>query len=93
MKDYYNDPKYKEFQDIIKQEEQKMNSINNSIKIELLCELAHKRVLEECINDSNSRYIKENTGEGQYTDEGQDLFNEWYDYYDSIILSYLKEIK
>ena len=24
MKDYYNDPKYKEFQDIIKQEEQKM---------------------------------------------------------------------
>lgn len=24
MKDYYNDPKYKEFQDIIKQEEEKM---------------------------------------------------------------------
>ena len=34
MNDYYNDPKYKEFQDIIKQEEQKMNSINNSIKTE-----------------------------------------------------------
>ena len=26
MKDYYNDPKYKEFQDIIKQEEQKMEN-------------------------------------------------------------------
>ena len=39
-----------------------MNSINNSTKIELLCELAHKRVEEECINDSRSRYIKKNIG-------------------------------
>tara|TARA_R110002020_G_scaffold453625_1_gene668585 strand:- start:519 stop:731 length:213 start_codon:yes stop_codon:yes gene_type:complete len=70
-----------------------MNSINNSTKIEMLCELAHNRVLEECANDCNSKYIKKNTGEGQYTDEGQDLFNEWYDYYDSIILTYLKEKK
>ena len=37
-----------------------MNSINNSTKIELLCELAHKRIEEECINDSRSRYIKKN---------------------------------
>ena len=29
-----------------------MNSINNSTKNELLCELAHNRVKEECINDS-----------------------------------------
>ena len=70
-----------------------MNNINNSTKIEMLCELAHNRVLEECINDCNSKYIKKNIGEGQYTDEGQDLFNEWYDHYDSIILTYLKEKK
>ena len=69
-----------------------MNSINNSTKIELLCELAHNRVKEECINDSRSMYIKKNIGDGQYTEEGQDLFNEWYDYYESIILSYLEEI-
>ena len=74
-----------------------MNKIKNSTKIEMLCELAHNRVLEECLdkydsnNDSHSDYIKENTGEGQYTDEGQDLFNDWYDYYDNIILTYLKE--
>ena len=37
-------------------------------------------------------YIKKNFGDGQYTEEGQDLFNEWYDYYESIILSYLEEI-
>ena len=36
--------------------------------------------------------LKKIIGDGQYTDEGQDLFNEWYDHYDSIILSYLKEI-
>ena len=70
-----------------------MNTINNSTKIEMLCELAHNRVEEECINDSRSRYIKKNVGEGQYTEEGQDLFNELYDYYDIIISSYLREKK
>ena len=70
-----------------------MNTINNSTKIEMLCELAHNRVEEEGINDSRSRYIKKNVGEGQYTEEGQDLFNELYDYYDIIISSYLREKK
>ena len=69
-----------------------METIKNSTKIEMICELAHNRVKEECINDSRSRYIKKNIGDGQYTEEGQDLFNEWYDYYESIILSYLEEI-
>ena len=75
-----------------------MNKINNSTKIEMLCELAHNRVKEECINkydsnnDSHSDYIKENDGDGQYTEDGQELFNEYYDYYESIILSYIKEV-
>lgn len=64
-----------------------MNSINNSTKIELLCELAHNRVKQ-----TDTSYIIENKGDGQYTEEGQDLFNEWYDHYESIILSYLEEI-
>ena len=70
-----------------------MNEIDNSTKIEMLCELAHNRVLEECNNDCYSDYIKENDGDGQYTEDGQELFNEYYDYYESIILDYLKEVE
>ena len=64
------------------------NKIENSTKIELLCELAHNRVEE-----ADTSYIIENDGDGQYTEDGQDLFNDYYDYYESIILNYLKEIK
>ena len=72
---------------------EEMNNINNSTKIEMLCELAHNRVKEECENDSWETYMIKNVGEGQYTEYGQVIFNEWYDYYDSIILTYLKEKK
>ena len=65
-----------------------MDNTNNSIKIEMLCELAHNRVEE-----ADTSYIIENEGEGQYTEDGQELFNEYYDYYESIILSYIKEMK
>ena len=70
-----------------------MNNINNSIKIEMLCELAHNRVKEEFkdINDyGTNKYIDEDLS---YTKKAQSVFDEWYDYYDSIILGYLKEIK
>ena len=74
-----------------------MNQVNNSTKIEMLCELAHnkvKRAEDSLVSKGNgTSLIIENKGEGQYTEEGQDLFNEWYDYYDTIILSYLKEEK
>ena len=63
-----------------------MNKIKNSTKIEMLCELAHNRV-----KDIEPSYIIKNEGDGQYTEKGQDLFNEFYDYYESIILTYLKE--
>ena len=69
-------------------QKKKMNQISNSTKIEMLCELAHNRV-----EDADTSYIIENKGDGQYTEDGQDLFNDWYDYYDTIILGYLKEIK
>ena len=61
------------------------NTIKNNTKIEMLCELAHNRVLEEC---ETNLALDEN---GDYTMEGQDLFDEFYDYYESIILTYLKE--
>jgi len=69
-----------------------MNKIDNSTKIEMLCELAHNRV-EEDFKDINNygtnKYINEDLN---YTEKAQDVFNEYYDYYESIFLSYLKEV-
>ena len=67
-----------------------MNEIDNSTKIEMLCELAHNRVLEDSKLDNFGTFIYDEIEE--YTEKGQDLFNEYYDYYESIILSYIKEI-
>ena len=53
----------------------------------MLCELAHNRVLE----DSETDNIEFDENE-DYTEDGQELFNEYYDYYESIILSYIKEV-
>ena len=61
--------------------------IKNSTKIEMLCELAHNRVMEEHSQEKGDYIDNEN----DYTMEGQDLFDEFYDYYESIILTYLKE--
>ena len=61
--------------------------MNNSTKIEILCELAHNRVLEDH-SEERGDYID---NENEYTEEGQDSFNEYYDYYEGIILTYLKE--
>ena len=66
-----------------------MNTINNSIKIEMLCDLAHNRVMEYHSKKEGDLINNDN----EYTDEGQVLFDELYDYYDSIILTYLKEKK
>ena len=71
-----------------------MNTISNDTRIALLCELAHDRIKEDGQNGDlpNIYIIPNNDGDGtKYTDEGQDLFNDWYDYYDNIILTYLKE--
>jgi hypothetical protein len=68
-----------------------MNKINNSTKIEMLCELAHNRVKEDfrdITKYGTNKYIEEDLS---YTEKAQNVFDEYYDYYDSIILSYLKE--
>ena len=68
-----------------------MNSINNSTKIELLCELAHNRVKEDfrdITKYGTNKYIEEDLS---YTEKAQNVFDEHYDYYESIVLSYLKE--
>ena len=68
-----------------------MNSINNSTKIEMLCELAHNRVKEDfkdITKNGTNKYIEEDLG---YKEKAQNVFDEHYDYYESIVLSYLKE--
>ena len=59
--------------------------MNNSDFIQLSCELAHNRVEE-----ADTSYIVENEGEGQYTEDGQDLFNDYYDYYQNIFRRFIK---
>ena len=65
-----------------------MSKLDNSTKIEMICELAHNRVLE----DSEIDNIEFDENE-DYTEKGQELFNEYYDYYESIILSYIKVMR
>jgi len=59
--------------------------MNNSDFIQLSCELAHNRVEE-----ADTSYIIENEGEIQYTEDGQDLFNDYYDYYQNILRRFIK---
>jgi hypothetical protein len=64
-----------------------MNTISNDMRIALLCELAHNRVEE-----ADTSYIIDNyNGDGtKYTEDGQELFNGHYDYYEGILLNHLK---
>ena len=71
---------------------EKMNDIDNSTKIEMLCELAHNRTMYE-FGETEESFNRNWKKDGSYVEESQNVFNEWYDYYDSIILNYLKEIK
>ena len=66
-----------------------MNEIDNSTKVEMLCELAHNRVLEDSKFDNFGTFIYDEIGD--YTERGVELFNEYYDYYENRILTYLKE--
>lgn len=55
-------------------------------KIELASELANNRVVDEMAKTSDI-YEQHTNGDTHYTEQAQDLFNEWYDYYLSIIES------
>ena len=53
-------------------------------KLELAAELAHIRTLYESgdiCNNEDDMFIDNNYGLQVYTEEIQDRFNEWYDYY------------
>lgn len=69
--------------------------MSNSSFIALSCELAHNRVLEDDLNNEYcSIKIKDKNNKefiSSYTELGQDLFNEYYDYYQEILRTYIKE--
>ena len=72
-----------------------MNTISNDTRIALLCELAHNRVLELESNShskgNGTSYICSNYNNygTKYTEHGQDVFNEFYDYYEGVLLNNL----
>ena len=69
----------------------KIDQINNSTKIEMLCELSHNRVKEDfrdITKYGTNKYIEEDLS---YTEKAQNVFDEYYDYYDTIVLNHLKE--
>lgn len=57
--------------------------------LELASELADERVKHELIGEPI--YI-ETFNELRYTEDAQDLFNEYYDYYYSLIIKNIKEL-
>ena len=59
--------------------------LNNSDFIQLSCELAHNRVTEE------EPHFNAYSVDGKYTEAGQDVFNEFYDYYQHILKKYIEE--
>ena len=59
-------------------------------QIELASELANRAMIDELmgngkINEEDDVYITESNGDTRYTDEAQEVFNRWYDYYFDII--------
>ncbi len=64
-------------------------NININI-LEVASELAHKKLEEHFEFDANKIYEWVSDDESRYTEEAQDLFNEWYDYYYDFLIQ-LKE--
>ena len=74
-----------------------MNTISNDVRIKLLCELAHKRILNKINQHSDflteDMFIIEDEFGSRYTEYGQEIFNEYYDYYEKIILDNLELVE
>jgi hypothetical protein len=61
-------------------------TITQSDVLELASELAHNATKKSLdILDSVEMYIEDENGNHVYTDDVQDEFNDWYDYYLTII--------
>tara|TARA_R110002020_G_scaffold460777_2_gene679420 strand:+ start:175 stop:465 length:291 start_codon:yes stop_codon:yes gene_type:complete len=72
--------------------------MSNSDFIQLSCELADIRIREEEKQSRNYdtcpiQLIIEDEEGTRYTEDGQDIFNEYYDHYQDILRKYIKENK
>ena len=67
--------------------------VDDDRRIALSCELAHNRMFRESgeTEESFNRnwLITEKDGSTRYTEEAQDVFDEYYDYYATIIDNYI----
>ena len=54
--------------------------------LEVASELAHEKVCARLEDDSNEIYENVSDTITNYTDNAQDIFNEWYDYYYDFLL-------
>lgn len=66
-----------------------MNIIINSL--ELASNLAEQEVINELVkygfcSSEADLYETDNSGDSKYTEEAQDCFNRWYDYFSQAIL-------
>lgn len=53
--------------------------------LELASELAHEKLLTHYNDDTSLIYEEDDAGDSYYNEEAQDLFNEYYDKYYSMI--------
>ena len=53
--------------------------------LELASELATSRLLEDWKDRPENLYVEEDYGDLRFNHEAQDLFNEYYSYYETII--------
>ena len=66
--------------------------LDNSKILELSSNLAHNRALDETTNERRNEnfsiFIDENAEELIYTEEFQNIFNKWYDYFYNEIIKF-----
>ena len=68
--------------------------ISNSDFLDLSCELSSTIIEDMCREfGMDSKYLKESNNEGRYTDQGQEVFNAYYDLFQHILRKYLEEVR
>ena len=66
---------------------QKRNTMENITinKLELASELAHRMLVQEWEDRPENIYVEEDNGDTRYNGDAQDIFNHYYDVFETII--------
>jgi hypothetical protein len=54
-------------------------------KLELASELAHRMLVQEWEDRPENIYVEEDNGDTRYNGDAQDIFNHYYDVFETII--------